>query len=137
MSVVSEKFASIIVFGLTVSVSCGIQCVRSTVILKVVFVRAVPLFLMSVKQVRGMVPNGDWVASPWFNMFTFIECVTEEARMKHIHLSIIYKTQHRNYCEFCYKFLLREKKTYDFDCNFYSETPNAPKTSWLIAHLIV
>ena len=48
---VSEKFASVIVFGLTVSVSCGIQCVCSTANLKVVFLHAVLLFLTSVKQV--------------------------------------------------------------------------------------
>ena len=44
-----------------------------------------------------MVPNGDWVASPWFNTFTFIECVTEEARMKRTHLSIVKNSTLRNF----------------------------------------
>ena len=83
-----------------------------------------------------MVRNGDWVASPWFNMFTFIECITEEVRIKHVHLSIVYKTQHREiFVNSVTNSFLREKKFYD--CDFYSETPNAPKTSWLIAHLVV
>ena len=47
-------------------VSRGIQCVRSAAILKIIFVHAVPLLLMSVKHVGA----NDWKPVARFQMET-------------------------------------------------------------------